>query len=135
MPVLLLYSIAGAAALPYLPAFVIAYGRFQVGMDFAAPRAMFDRLPPYAQRATWAHQNGFEAVIVYIPAALMAYLVGVDSLGAAAGAIAFLVARLLHTVFYIANLPLGRSLMFGIGTACSLTLYVLSLLTVGSIVD
>lgn len=133
VPVVLLYSIAGAVALPYVPAFVMAYGRFQLGMDLAAPRAMFDRLPPYAQRATWAHQNAFEALMVYVPAALMAYVTGVDSPGAAYGAIAFLVARLLHTVFYIANIPVGRSLMFGIGTACSLTLYTLSLLNVGSI--
>lgn len=133
VPALLLYSIVGAAALPYLPVLVMAYGRSQVGMDLAAPRAMFDRLPPYAQRATWAHQNSFEAVIGYIPAALMAYMTEVDSPWAAYGAIAFLLARLLFSLFYVVNIPLGRSLMFGIGTACSLTLYILSLLNVGSI--
>ncbi|TVQ58414.1 MAG: MAPEG family protein [Spirulina sp. DLM2.Bin59] len=135
VPALLLYSIVGAVVLVYVPYLVVAYGRFQVGMDIAAPRAMFDRLPPYAQRATWAHQNSFEALMIYAPAALMAYGTGVDSPWAAYGAIAFLVARLLFSLFYIVNLPLGRSLMFGIGSACSLTLYVLSLLTVGPILD
>jgi len=33
---------------------------------------MFDKLPPYAQRATWAHQNSFEAFIMILAAALMA---------------------------------------------------------------
>ena len=135
VPALLLYSIVGAVVLVYVPYLVVAYGRFQVGMDIGAPRAMFDRLPPYAQRGTWAHQNSFEALMVYAPAALMAYVTGVESVAAAYGAIAFLLARLLFSLFYIVNFPLGRSLMFGIGSACSLTLYVLSLLTVGPILD
>jgi uncharacterized MAPEG superfamily protein len=40
---------------------------------------MFDRLLPYAQRATWAHQNAFEALTIFTPAAFMAYITGVES--------------------------------------------------------
>ncbi len=126
----LLYCIAAAAVLIYLPFLVVGYARARVGYDMAAPRAMFDKLPPYAQRATWAHQNAFEAFMIFAAAALMAYVTGQNSAIVAGAAIAFVVARLLHSVFYIANVPLARSLMFGIGTLCSGTLIVLSLLSV-----
>jgi uncharacterized MAPEG superfamily protein len=102
----------------------------QVGYDMSAPRAMFDKLPPYAQRATWAHQNSFEALIIFSAAALMAYTTGVESNLAGGAAIAFLIARLLYSLFYILDIPLARSLMFGIGSVSSATLFVLSLMSV-----
>ena len=77
--IILLYSIVGAVILAYAPFLVVGWGRLQIGYDQAAPRAMFEKLPPYAQRATWAHQNSFEALIIYGLAALMAYSTGVAS--------------------------------------------------------
>ena len=71
--VILLDCIAAAAALVYAPFLVVALARLQLGYDQAAPRAMFDRLPDYAQRATWAHQNSFETFMLFSAAALMAY--------------------------------------------------------------
>ncbi len=123
-----LYCIVAAAILIYLPFLVVGYARVQVGYDIAAPRAMFDKLPPYAQRATWAHQNSFEAFTIFAPAALMAYVTGINSNLAVGAAIAFVIARLFYSVFYIANIPIGRSLMFAVGSLCSGTLFVLSLL-------
>ncbi|WP_414564892.1 MULTISPECIES: MAPEG family protein [unclassified Anabaena] len=124
-----LYSIAAAAVLIYLPFLLVAYGRLQIGYEaLATPRAKFDKLPPYAQRATWAHQNSFEAFMLFATAALMAYVTGVTSSTAAVAAIAFVVARLLYSVFYILNIPLLRSLMFGIGSLGSATLIILSII-------
>jgi uncharacterized MAPEG superfamily protein len=125
---ILLASIAGASVLIYLPFGVVAYGRFQTGYNRAAPRAEFDKLPPYAQRATWAHQNAFESFMTYTAGALMAYVTQVDSLLAIGAAIAYLIARSLYPLFYILNLPALRSMMFGIGSAATATLMVLSLL-------
>ena len=42
--------------------------------DMAAPRAMFDRYPSWGKRASWAHQNSFEAFTLHAPAALLALL-------------------------------------------------------------
>jgi uncharacterized MAPEG superfamily protein len=126
--VVFLYCIVAAVILIYLPFLVVGYARVKVGYDIAAPRAMFDKLPPYAQRATWAHQNSFEAFMIFAAAALMAYVTGVNSNLAVGAAIAFVVVRFLYSVFYIANIPIGRSLMFAIGSLCSGTLFVLSLL-------
>lgn len=127
-----LYCIAAAAVLVYLPFVLVAYARTRVGFDIAAPRTMFDKLPPYAQRANWAHQNSFEALTIFAPAALMAYVTDLDSTVAVGAAIAFVVVRLLYSVFYITNVPLARSLMFGIGSLCSGTLIILSILQANS---
>lgn len=129
---MLLYSIAAATVLIYLPFLVVAYGRAQVGLDMEAPRALFDKLPDYAKRATWAHQNSFETFTIYAAAALMAYATGTEATAAAVAAVVFVGARLLYSVFYILNVPLARSLMFAIGQVCTITLIVLSLLIVSS---
>ena len=126
----LLYSIVGAVVLTYAPFLVVGFARAKVGYDTSAPRAMFDKLPPYAQRATWAHQNSFEALIIYSAAALMAYVTAVESSWAIIAAIAFLIARLFYSVFYIANIPILRSLMFAVGSLSGWTLFILSLLKV-----
>jgi uncharacterized MAPEG superfamily protein len=131
--VVFLYAIAAAGALIYLPFLLVAYARVQIGFEaMSTPRAMFDKLPPYAQKATWAHQNSFEAFILFAPAALMAYITGVNSPVATIAAFAFLVARLLYSIFYILNIPLLRSLMFGISSLSSATLIVLSIIQANS---
>lgn len=124
---LLLYCIVAAAVLVYLPFLLVAFARLQVGYDMAAPRAMFDKLPAYAQRATWAHQNSFESFMLFAAAALMAYVTQVDSTTAKGAVFAYIVARLLYSVFYVLNVPLLRSLMFAVGSAAIGTLMVLSL--------
>jgi uncharacterized MAPEG superfamily protein len=126
MPGFLLISVALAAILVYVPFFAVGYGRFSVGYDKSAPRAMLDKLPPFAQRATWAHENAFESMILFAPAALMAYVTGQQSTVALGAAVAYLVARALYPVFYILDVPLLRSLMFGIANIGTFTLYILS---------
>ena len=126
---ILLYCVAAGVVLIYLPFTSVGYARISVGYDMGAPRAMFDKLPDYAKRATWAHENTFEAFTIFAPAALMAYVTGQNSSLAIGAAIAFVVVRLLYSLFYIFNIPLARSLMFAIGVLCSGTLYVLSILS------
>jgi uncharacterized MAPEG superfamily protein len=130
---LLLLAIAIAAALIYLPFLVVGFARVQVGYDTKAPRAMFDRLPAYAQRATWAHQNAFETFMPFTAAALIAYVTGQTSELVAGSAIAFVIARALYPVFYILNVPIARSLMFGIGSLSTVILFTVSLLSVNSL--
>ncbi|MEH2057769.1 MAG: MAPEG family protein [Nostoc sp.] len=127
--IIFLYSIAAAVVLIYVPFLVVAYARVRVGNEmFSTPRALLEKLPPYAQRATWAHQNTFEAFMIFAAAALMAYITGVNSFTAQVAAIAFVVARLLYSIFYILNIPILRSLMFAIGIFSSGTLFFLSII-------
>lgn len=126
MPGTLLVCVAIAAVLVYVPFLVVAFGRFQTGYDSAAPRALFDKLPPYAQRATWAHENAFESFMLFAAAGIMAYVTGQDSSLALGAAIAYGVARLFYPLFYILNIPILRSLMFAIGNLSIATLFFLS---------
>ncbi len=126
MPGFLLLSIPLAAVLVYVPFFAVGYARLKMGYDQSAPRAMLDKLPPYAQRATWAHENAFESMILFAPAALMAYITQQQSPVALGAAVVYLVARTLYPVFYIANVPALRSLMFGLANLGTITLYFLS---------
>jgi len=65
-PIVYLYCIAISALLLYVPGFVVAaYGRLWVGYDLRQPRTMIDRVPAYARRATWAHENSFEAFALF----------------------------------------------------------------------
>jgi len=126
---ILLGSIASAAALVYFPYLVMAISRFQVGYDIGAPRAAFDKLPDYAKRATWAHQNSWEAFILYSVAALMAYTTHQDSAMVVNSALGFTAARLFYSIFYIINFPIGRSLMFGVGSVAIYTLMSMSIVS------
>lgn len=126
MPAALFYAIVAAAVLIYVPFMVVGAARFRLGYDRSAPRAMFDKLPAYAQRATWAHQNSFEAFVLFAPAALMAYMTAQTSLWALAAAIAHIVARLFYSIFYILDIPTLRSLMFAIAALGTYTLFFLS---------
>jgi uncharacterized MAPEG superfamily protein len=126
---ILLGSIAAAAALVYFPYLIVAITRFQVGYDLSAPRSTFDKLPDYGKRANWAHQNSWEAFMLYSAAALMAYTTHQDSQTVVNCAIGFTIARLLYSIFYIINIPLGRSLMFGVGSVAIYTLMSMSILS------
>ncbi len=119
---LLLCSIAAAAVLIYVPFLVVGYARLKVGYDMAAPRAAFDKLPAYGQRATWAHQNAFEAFMLYAAAALMAYVTRQDTPTVAIVTLIFPIARLFYALFYIFNVPIARSLAYVVGSFCIGTL-------------
>jgi uncharacterized MAPEG superfamily protein len=127
VPATLLYAIAAAAVLVYFPFLVVAFGRLQAGYDAAAPRAVFDKLPDFAKRATWAHQNSFESFSLFAAAALTAYVTQVSDPLAVQVVIAYVVARFLFSVFYILNVPALRSAMFAIGSTGIIILFGLSL--------
>ncbi len=119
---LLLGAIAIEAFLVYLPFLAVGYARVTNGYDMGAPRAMFDDFPDWAKRATWAHQNSWEAFAIFTAAALMAYVSGVDTDMARLQVVSHVAARTLFSVFYIANIPLLRSLMFAIGSVSAFSL-------------
>jgi len=130
----LVYSLASGAILIYLPFMVVGWARWQVGYDYQAPRTMLEKLPPYAKRATWAHQNAFESFIFYAPAAIMAYVTQVDSQFAFWAAIGYVLGRFFYPICYIANIPPLRSLMFALGSFSSMILYGLSILEINALI-
>ena len=110
-PVILIYSVVAAAALIYAPFLIVVYARFLIGYNISAPRAMFDKLPAYAQRATWAHENSLEVFMVFTASALTAYITAVDNPLTGLAAITFVITRFLYSAFYILNLQMLRYLI------------------------
>lgn len=95
---------------------------FQIS-DLRAPRAMFDRLPPWGQRASWAHQNSFEAFGLHAPAALLCVALAVASPTAALAAWLHPALRLAYLGAYIGNVPALRGLCWAAGLVCTGVLY------------
>lgn len=122
----LLCSIVAAAALIYFPYLAVAVGRFQVGYEMGAPRGMFDKLPEYAQRATWAHQNSWESFALYAPAALMAFTVGIPAEQVLSSVVIYLATRVTYSLFYILNVPILRSLSWAFSIGSIVTLFTAS---------
>lgn len=137
VPNIFLYSLPIAAFLIYVPYLVVALERVKLAqsMDdsmevFAQPRFFADQLPAHAKRANWAHQNSFESFMLYAPAVVMAYVTAQESMAALLAVVAYLIARLLFSVFYILNVAPLRSLMFGIGSLSIFSLYFMSCKTI-----
>jgi len=79
---------------------------------------------PRLHRANSAQLNAFEAFAPFAAAVLMAQAAGVDSERITWLAIVFVVLRVLHGVFYVANIALLRSLVWFGGLACVVALMV-----------
>ena len=95
--------------------------------DMKAPRAMFERLPDWGQRASWAHQNSFEAFTLHAPAALLA-LIAVLEVGELPGlaipaALLQPLLRFLYLPAYVANIAPLRGLCWAGALLCTGILY------------
>jgi uncharacterized MAPEG superfamily protein len=91
--------------------------------DMAAPRAMFERFPAWGKRASWAHQNCFEAFTLHAPACLLALIAGVSAPIAMAAAWLHPLLRLLYIGAYVGNIPPLRGLCWASALLCSGILY------------
>ena len=83
---------------------------------------------PRSNRAHAAHLNGFESFPVFVAGVLMAQLAGVSPATVNMLAVVFVVARVLHGVFYVANVQALRSLVWLVGFASAIGLIVLAAL-------
>jgi len=117
------WCILVAALLPYL--WVSVAKATGERYDNRAPRQWQARQDnPRSQRANAAQLNAFEAFAPFAASVLMAQAAGVDPERITTLAIAFVVLRVLHGVFYVAGVPLLRSAAWGGGFAVVLWLMV-----------
>ncbi|WP_101758369.1 MAPEG family protein [Oceanicoccus sp. KOV_DT_Chl] len=117
-----------SAMMPIVWAWVGGYFRHQQfgRVDNKQPRAQYAQLQGAGARALAAQQNAWEALAVFTAAVCVAHLAGADPEQAAIAAQVFVVARVLHGVFYIADKDALRSIVFIIGLGCSLWLFVMA---------
>lgn len=86
---------------------------------------------PRVHRANAAQLNAFEAFAPFAAGVVLAQLAGVPDARVAALALAFVVLRVLHGLFYIANLHGLRSLSWFGALGCVLTLLAQAALRIG----
>jgi uncharacterized MAPEG superfamily protein len=117
-----------ACVLPYVfGSFSILERRKQLGViDNKNPRGQQAQLTGLGARAIAAQKNAFEGLAVFVPAVLVAHLAGADPVWSARWAEIFVVARVLHGIFYLADLDYLRSAAFGVATVCNVGLFVLA---------
>ena len=83
------------------------------------------------QRANAAHLNAFEAFAPFAAGVVLAQLAGVGQATIAMLAVACIVLRVLHGVFYLADMALARSLAWVGGYGCVIALLALAAVRVG----
>lgn len=124
------WCIVITAFLPYLWATI---GKSATtGYDNRNPRGwMAQQTHPRAQRGNAAHLNAFEAFAPFAAGVLMAQAAGVDPRRIAIISLVFLVFRILHGVFYLADKHMLRSLSWLIGIICVVLLMMQAAMQVG----
>jgi uncharacterized MAPEG superfamily protein len=114
-----IWCILVAALLPYVP-----FGFAKHKLDPRAPRLGAAQLEGRAARAYGAHLNAFEAFPFFAAAVIVSQVV--EGVSATVGwlALAFLVARVGHIGFYLADRPPLRSACFTVGLLLTLAIFV-----------
>jgi uncharacterized MAPEG superfamily protein len=127
----LLLALLMVVLLPYLAKIPVAKAMHQLGgYDNHHPRAQQAKLEGVGQRATAAHYNSFEALQLFLAAILSCAVSGNYDLTMQLLAWVFVVCRMLYIVLYIVDKALFRSIVWGIGVGCIITMIVRSILTV-----
>lgn len=105
-----------AIMLPYLLKLVVAHFMKEEGpYDNNYPRLQQARLSGEGARAVAAHQNGFESLTVFAPAALTAMITNHVSLFVQTLAVIYIVSRIIYNILYLKNMASLRSLTWFIG--------------------
>ena len=92
---------------------------------FKSPRARWESLDGWKRRANSAHLNGFEILPGFIAAIFVAQQTGVPQSTIDMLALTFVVTRVLHASFYIANFAILRTISWVLGVGCIITLFVI----------
>ncbi|MGC5700345.1 MAPEG family protein [Pseudomonas sp. NFXW11] len=94
----------------------------QGGYNNHLPRQQQAQLTGRGARALAAHQNSFEAFILFAVGVLTAHTTQTQGWLIDGLAILFVIARVLYVLCYLADRPWQRSLCWGVGFLCSLLL-------------
>ena len=119
----MLISLFVATILPIVAKAPLAYAMFKdKGYDNRYPRSQQAGLTGFGARAKAAHENSFEALIMFSPGVLAVLALDVATQWAQYCAIAFVFARVMYLLMYWMNVHIARSLFWGIGFIASLAI-------------
>jgi len=106
--------------LPYLAKGPVAFAMSKLGgYDNNHPREQQSKLTGFGARALAAHQNAFEAVIIFAPAVLLAIATQHTGDTIQLFAITHIVSRVIYNLLYLANIGTLRSIAWAVATFCS----------------
>lgn len=123
-------SILISYALIYIPRFTfvtVAMVKSEGGYDNAEPRQQQKSLEGTARRALAAHQNGFEAFAPFVAAVFMAQFAHASTQTIDRCCLAFVAARFVYVVAYVANWHPVRSVAFTVGMGATVAMMVAAL--------
>ncbi|MFT4937586.1 MAG: putative MAPEG superfamily protein [Paraglaciecola sp.] len=106
----------------------LAMNKEKGGYNNRNPREQQDKLVGFGARAKAAHENSFEALIMFTPGALAIIATNSTSSMAEYFAMAFVAARIAYLLAYWFDLHVIRSAFWGIGFFASLGLLWLAIL-------
>lgn len=120
------WCVLAVLLLPILLAFVGGFYRGQAfgTADNKNPRAQAAKLEGPGARAYAAQANAWEAATMFPAAVLTTHAAGLPAEAAAPWSIAFVVFRVLHAAFYLADVDKARSAAFMGGIVCIVALFV-----------
>ena len=120
------WSLLAAVVMPYVIAmYTVLLRKKQLGtIGINQPRTENLRLDDKGARAVAAQSNAWEALTVYAVSFLAAVSAGVKPEVLVVPATIFIICRVLHAIFYIANLAMLRGFAFMGGLGSSL--YIIS---------
>ncbi len=117
------------ALLPYaLAGWSVPYRSRQFGnVDLDQPRVQAEQMSGAGARVWGAQSNAWEALALFTATTLIAFGSGVDPQGSwATASVIWVVARMLHPVFYVAGWSVLRVVAFVTGLAMNLWIVVLA---------
>lgn len=94
--------------------------------DNKYPRLQQQNSSGLGARALAAQNNAWENLLVFTVVVFIAYAVGVDLAQLGTISLIFLTLRVLHAIFYLANLDILRSASYGLGLACCIYIFVIA---------
>ena len=92
--------------------------------DNRAPRDFEEKLSGWKQRAHWAQLNSYEAYPPFAAGVVIAQQLAAQQAVVDALAVAFVVARILHGLLYIADRATLRTLVWTAGFLCVIGLFI-----------
>jgi uncharacterized MAPEG superfamily protein len=118
-----------AALLIYIPRISVAKAmKEQGGYNNHLPRSQQTQLTGLGARALAAHQNSFEAFVLFSAGVFVAHTTQTQGFLIDGIAIVFVIARLVYLGAYLGDVPPVRSLAWFVGLVCSLVLMLSPLL-------
>jgi uncharacterized MAPEG superfamily protein len=114
-----------AATLPYVWQ---GYGWFRMRKVYSnhAPRNWREKADRKSKRASWAHDNSWEAFAPFAAAVILCKISDVDPYILNSISAGFISCRILHGIFYIYDLATLRSSIWGVGIVMVFTMYILA---------